>query len=75
MTAMQQMIEWLMEQDELLMNKTRMILVAKADSLLQEEKEQICDAYEDGKYYGSGLGEVNKINQTGEIYYQEQFKQ
>lgn len=41
MTAMQELIEWLMLQDELLMNKTKMILVGKADSLLGKEKQQI----------------------------------
>ncbi len=40
-TAMKEMIKWLMEQDELLMPKTRMIIVAKADSLLETEREQI----------------------------------
>ena len=41
---MQEMIEYLLSETEMLMDKTRMILVAKADSLLELEKQQIQDA-------------------------------
>ncbi len=44
-TAMQQMIYWLLEQDELLMPKTKMTILAKADSLLVIEKKQIENSF------------------------------
>ncbi len=39
LTPMAEAIEWIMQQDELLMNKTRMIIVAKLDTLLKKELE------------------------------------
>ena len=65
-TAMQEMIEYLLSETEMLMDKTRMILVAKADSLLELEKQQIQDAVAHGDLY---------YYDNDEDYYNQTFNQ
>ena len=65
------MIDYLLSQDEMLMPKTRMILVAKADELKETiEKQQIKNAWVDG---GRMISIVKAKN--AEHYYTNTFKQ
>jgi hypothetical protein len=41
---------------------------------IESEKQQIVDSYDDGKYYGSGLGKINLLEQTGIEYYQSTYE-
>jgi hypothetical protein len=61
MTAMQKLIKFIVELDE--DNKTRMIILSFADKLLEEEKQQIINAW---------IVEDNPLQkQMAEKYYKE----
>lgn len=64
-TAIQQMVEWILEHDELFMPKTRLLLLAKASELLEIEKEQIITAWSKG-YLNTTVTDtsINYFNET-----------
>jgi Trp operon repressor len=70
-TAMQELIEWLLEQDEMLMSKTRMTIVAKADSLLEKEKDQIMNAWVMGV---ADAYEIPPSDKTAKGYYNQTYQ-
>jgi regulator of replication initiation timing len=69
-TPMQELIK---EVRELQLN-ARHIPEKVIDELLEKEKQMVIEAYNDGKFYGSGTGNIEKLEDTGEHYYNETFK-
>lgn len=76
-TAMQQLIEWINSEDDLLefSNRWNPIddIVKKATQLLEEEKRQIVDAYEQG-HYKPDFSEIGvSIVEEGKKYYNQTY--
>ena len=72
-TAMQELIEWY-NQEHFVKTTFHIQLLNKFESLLEKEKEQIIDAYE------NGVGHENERNLSGEFtcaeqYYNQTFNQ
>lgn len=65
-TAMQELIEWLNDYPTNVPTIHKSAVISKAESMLEKEKEQIADAWEDG------VSMMNTII-DGEEYYNETF--
>jgi hypothetical protein len=79
-TAMQELIEWLKEQRDRPMGQGAPLLmtqhvIAKCYECLEKEKEQIIEAYEDGKQ--NGIDSITNIHMyiIGEKYYNQTYNQ
>ena len=65
-TAMQELIEWI-ESNEIIYNKE---LILKLKELLEKEKEQIINDFDNGIYVGTYA-----VDKDGEQYYNETYNQ
>jgi len=71
-SAMQELIEYIVTT---IGNPNRQShIIDKAQSLLEKEKQQIIDAYIDGKS-NEQSGTLDEINMTGKYYYNQTFEQ
>jgi len=72
-TAMQEHFEWLQENQ--LYFGIPIEAIDNAEDLLEKEKEQIIDAYEDGRQ--NGIDSIININSyiMGEFYYNQTYNQ
>ena len=70
-TAMQELMQW-MEETEFMVNVG---FIDKVNECLEKEKEQIIEAYEDGKQ--NGVESITNVNAyvIGEYYYNQNYNQ
>lgn len=69
LTAMQELLDWLQD-PTITSNQDKYNCIEKVKELLQKEKQQIIDAYDEG--YSDGMYE-NEYDK-GEQYYEETYK-
>jgi hypothetical protein len=70
-TAMQELIDWLNNYPTEIPTIHKSAILAKAESLLEEEKEQIIDARVDGDTWSTAIKEMRTA--YAELYYNETF--